>query len=266
MHPLSREYLLEFLSEEMQKTEGKTAIMSGHQVVRTANSYEDLGVFPKITWDIGWNLIQQARRRHEEMQIFALINDWQCIRGTQAVDNDGTDMKSSYWNNAAMALQEIQDTERKQMLLAGLPIGTVKYDDDLHRGRLSESRLQNQFSQVLQRQPERRKVLQEAMAELGVSQSGTCHVAGCTSEYLQLVPNLWEQGYRKIISFIPSACRQFITAAGQILETEFFQKRSHEKGKILNVYMPSGFMGTLKPKSEADLFANKQTETEIFHV
>jgi hypothetical protein len=241
-------------SRLLNQLNDNVVIMAGHQVLQSSDQYLDLGIFPQTTWRIGLTIAREIHNTGRKVALCMLINDWQLRR------LEGLKSKEAYWENAAFALEEIEG--HPDLLLPGEPIGTVR-TQPMHRGRISESRKQNQFATRLSRDEKLRSNLSDAMRELCMpSGGGGCHVNGCTSEYLQFVPEMWNAGYDTVLSFIPSACRGYIRHASEILETGIVVPATNTRRRLLNVFMASGFAGTRPAKTEEDLFAASDFSVE----
>jgi hypothetical protein len=239
-----------------------TAIFAGHQVVRDRDSYVDLGCFPEKTWQSGWNIIGRVQEENSavRIRIFTLINDWQCLRESRT--NEGN-QKIDYWMNPEMRLRESELPDKREFLLEGMSVEKTPLDPDRLAGRISESKLQTRFKHKLNRVKGRREAFDEALKEVRIPDAqSTCRVSGCTSEFLELVPFLRAQNFRRLISFIPTTCRGHISAACKILETGLLEEGNPSEFSLHNYYLNSGFMGTSNPpESEEELFCGASEES-----
>jgi hypothetical protein len=244
----------------LQKFEGITAVMAGHQVLDPQGTPCNLGAFPRVTKEIGRRIQQEVGT--SRMKLFTLIDDKRWV----ADPNVRLEFWSNQISNPKMAIGVGNE------LLKSYSLGQKKEVNEL-RGLWSEQALMSNFNMRLQREKGYKAAINKMM--LGISALRTtniiqeqcmlqdgCAINGCSREVIEMLGELARRRIQNVILFIPNSCQLAVSDACDIATSD---KGTFLGGASMNIhaiFLNSGLgrSGGKIPMTEEDVLAMKASE------
>lgn len=235
---------LEALTEEvssalMNTPDVPTAILAGHQILAKNGEYSKvMGILPEATWTMGIRILEAVRGKMKRVHIFTVINDWAELRGVPNPE----ELREIYWENPQYELKESENPIYAPHILPALG-----YEGEITKGRFSEKALQNRFSRLF---PKTSEACDRPSCEYSFNK--------CSSEVVMLVRELYKQGIRRLMAFMPNMCTGPISYASHALAQGDYRLSDgvlDEGFLIENVYLNS-----FKPKTAEDVLLKQQHE------
>jgi hypothetical protein len=255
------EYFSNIITNQSDGISGPTAIMGGHEILLNANRFRDLGIFPKRTLELAKEIASNARLQINDIHLFTLIDDKEA----------GKKARTNFWNQHRYSLYDAYEdiSFYKSELLEPIMLRSVSAVRKRDRGLWSEQRLCNMFRKRLSKSEELSTNVANASNEIkswrsGIDttcDTGVCGLEPCSREVIEVIAQLCNKGYQRVIMLVPDACTHFVDDAAEVICEESVAKKIFETDtecRIYNCFLNSGkaLIGGNRviPQSDEDIF------------